>query len=61
MLHRFKMVYIPSAQTETRGGIRNDQNEAMVGRLADIVYYVNELGGSLVALAQVTVLHVDKH
>lgn len=56
-LCRFKVIYIPSSTYMTGAGIDNVQNDALVQRKADLVYYVNELGGSLISLVQVRYTH----
>lgn len=59
---RYKLVYIPSSGRQTQGGITDAQNNAFVQRRADLVSFVNTLGGSLIALTQVRQLMVhDPH
>lgn len=43
---------MPSSYVHTKGGMSNDQNEALIERAADIKNYVNNLGGSLIVLGQ---------
>eukprot|EP00798_Chlamydomonas_sp_ICE-L_P016157 gene16157-22318_t len=53
---QFKVIYIPSTFRNFAGstvrGIKDDQNNELSKRKADMQYFVNNLGGSLVALGQ---------
>jgi len=53
---KYKVLYIPSAFQNLDGiivnGINETQNNALVARRADITKYINNQGGSLVALGQ---------
>ena len=56
LLHATQVLYIPSAIHNNGGslvcGIDNQQNNALVKRGADIAVFVNQYGGSLIALGQ---------
>ena len=53
---QYKVLYIPSALVNNGGvtvnGINDAQNNVLAARKADIANYVNNLGGSLIALGQ---------
>lgn len=49
---QFRLLYVPSSSKQTKGGVQNAQNDALMERAADIKNYVNVLGGSLVVLTQ---------
>ena len=53
---QYKVLYIPSALVNNGGvtvnGINDAQNNVLASRKADIANYVNNLGGSLIALGQ---------
>lgn len=51
--YRFKLLYVPSSKVETTGGIDDNENNALVNRRPDLVKFVNDEGGSLIALTQV--------
>lgn len=52
----YKVLYIPSAYINNGGvrvsGIDDQQNIALANRQADVVRYINQKGGSLIALGQ---------
>lgn len=52
----YKVLYIPSAYVNNGGvtvsGINDQQNVALANRQADVVRYINQKGGSLIALGQ---------
>ncbi|MCH7591326.1 MAG: hypothetical protein IH989_00910 [Planctomycetes bacterium] len=48
----FAMIYIPSSFYHTTGGITTTQIAALNLRQADVQHFVNELGGSLIALTE---------
>ena len=49
---KYAVIYIPSASTETSGGISSAQVTSLNKRQPDIANFVNMQGGSLVALTQ---------
>ncbi|HNC95348.1 MAG TPA: hypothetical protein PKW90_04435, partial [Myxococcota bacterium] len=48
----YELVYLPSAYLHTGGGITEAQLAAIAARQADIVNYVNNQGGSILALTE---------
>lgn len=50
---RFKLVYVPSSDVRTAGGITNLQSAALATRRSELLAYVNRLGGGVVTLTQV--------
>lgn len=54
----FRLVYVPSAyRPDNLDGAVNATNDALVARRADLVHYVNTLGGSLIVLTQFGMLN----
>ena len=52
---RYAFVYLPSADLHTPGGLSGKQISALNARQPDLVRFVNERGGSLLALTQAQV------
>lgn len=49
----YRLIYLPSSyRSDNPYGITDATNNAFITRSADLVYYVNNLGGSLVVLTQ---------
>src|SRR5262245_44706192 len=48
----FNMIFLPSDSSDTTGGINPTQIAALNARAADIKDYINNLGGSLIALTE---------
>ncbi|MCY1073383.1 HYR domain-containing protein [Archangium lansingense] len=53
--NRFALVYLPSAERHTLGGLTEQQISALNARQPDLARFVNERGGSLIALTQAEV------
>ncbi|MFY0526636.1 HYR domain-containing protein [Archangium gephyra] len=53
--NRFAFVYLPSAERHTQGGLSDAQIAALNARQPDLARFVNERGGSLIALTQAEV------
>lgn len=53
--NRFAFVYLPSARLHTLGGLTEQQIAALNVRQPDLARFVNERGGSLIALTQAEV------
>ncbi|EFJ49171.1 hypothetical protein VOLCADRAFT_90034 [Volvox carteri f. nagariensis] len=51
-LTRYKMIYVPSDNGNTDGGITSTQNQALIAIRPKIVDFVNKRGGSMVVLTQ---------
>lgn len=49
---QYRFIYIPTCSGQTDGGITDLQNNLLMGRRNDIKNYINNLGGSLIALTQ---------
>jgi hypothetical protein len=49
----FKLIFIPSSNDQTVGGISDANNGFLIKRRRDLITYVNTQGGSLVSLTQV--------
>ncbi|HEX8439394.1 HYR domain-containing protein [Archangium sp.] len=53
--NRFALVYLPSAERHTQGGINTRQIAALNARQPELARFINEKGGSLIALTQAEV------
>ncbi|QRK11797.1 HYR domain-containing protein [Archangium violaceum] len=53
--NRFAFVYLPSADKHTLGGLSEQQISALNARQPDLAHFINERGGSLIALTQAEV------
>jgi cysteine-rich repeat protein len=53
--NRFALVYLPSSERHTLGGLTDSQISALNARQPDLARFVNERGGSLIALTQAEV------
>ncbi|PTL84628.1 HYR domain-containing protein [Vitiosangium sp. GDMCC 1.1324] len=53
--NRFAFVYLPSAEHHTLGGLTEQQISALNTRQRDLARFINEKGGSLIALTQAEV------
>ncbi len=53
--NRFAFVYLPSAERHTQGGINPRQISALNARQPELARFINEKGGSLIALTQAEV------
>jgi cysteine-rich repeat protein len=53
--NRFAFVYLPSSERHTLGGLTDQQISALNARQPDLARFVNERGGSLIALTQAEV------
>lgn len=53
--NHFAVIYLPSAERHTLGGLTGQQISALNTRRPDLVRFINEKGGSLIALTQAEV------
>ncbi|WPB76545.1 HYR domain-containing protein [Archangium violaceum] len=53
--NRYALVYLPSSERHTIGGLTDQQISALNARQPDLARFVNERGGSLIALTQAEV------
>ncbi|WP_395837090.1 HYR domain-containing protein [Archangium violaceum] len=53
--NQFAFVYLPSADKHTEGGLSAQQISALNARQPDLAHFINERGGSLIALTQAEV------